>query len=584
MRPLARINIAALAVALLSAQSACVTERAPAVAQVVAPATPTRAAEGSQGAIATAHGLASDVGLAVLKAGGNAMDAAIASSFAISVLRPQSTGIGGGGFLLWHDAATRRVEVFDFRERAPRKATKTMYVDASGKPRSFTYQSKILADASVNGHLAVGTPGLVAGLWDAHRAHGKLPWATLVAPAIKLASEGFPVYRGLAEALRERAEVLKVFEGSRAIFSGLEEGDTLIQKDLAWTLTQIAEKGPAGFYSGPVAERIVAELRQGGGILDAEDLQSYRVKRRQPVEGVYRGYRIVSMPPPSSGGVHIVQMLNMLAGDDLSRLGLDTPAGMHLLAETMRRAFADRAHWLGDPDFVAVPVKGLVSPAYAAKLRRTIDARRASRSAEIRHGEPGKESRSTTHLSVMDRAGNAVSSTQTINYAFGSGVVARGTGVVLNDEMDDFAIQPNQPNVFGLVTGEANAVAAHKTMLSSMSPTFVYGKDGSLLALGSPGGPRIISATLQVILNVVDRRLPLPEAVEAPRLHHQWLPDRLRVEKGRVAPATLAELKKLGHEIDEAGPIGDVQAVMRKAEGGFVAASDSRSDGEARAY
>ncbi len=522
------------------------------------------------------------------------MDAAIASSFVISVVRPQSTGIGGGGFMLWSDAATGEVEVFDFRERAPLAATETMFVDAAARG---------LVKPSVDGHLAVATPGLVAGLHEAHRRHGKLAWAALLQPAIDVAENGFPVYAGLADAMKERREILGRYASSRAIYlrdsQPLALGDTLVQADLAWTLRQIAERGAKGFYEGPVRELLLAEMRRGGGLVTAEDLAIYRVRKRAPVEGVYRGRRIVSMPPPSSGGIAILEMLNMLAGDNLPALGRETSRGLNLLAETMRRAFADRARWLGDTDFVFVPVQGLLSPAYAQARRRSIDPARASRSVDVPAGEPDgmplrsrrevpppRESPSTTHLSVMDSAGNAVATTQTVNYSFGSCVVAEGTGVVLNDEMDDFSIEPGVPNVFGLVGGASNAVAPLKTMLSSMSPTFVYDSDGKLvLALGSPGGPRIISATLQTILNVVDFGLPLPEAVAAPRIHHQWQPDKLRVEKARFSPTLLAALRAMGHEVDESGPIGDVQAVARNAATGVLeAASDPRSEGEARAY
>lgn len=535
-----------------------------------------REATGAHGAVATAHGLASEAALGVLKRGGNAMDAAVAASFVISVVRPQSTGIGGGGFLLWHDAKTGNVEALDFRERAPAAATRGMFATAD----------------SMNGHLAVGTPGLVAGLYEAHKRHGSLPWATLVEPAIKIADDGFAAYPGLAEASKERAEILARYPASAALFlpngKPLAAGDVVRQPDLAWTLRQIATRGAEGFYGGPVRDRLLAEIKRGGGIIAAADLDGYRVKERTPVSGLYHGYRVVSMPPPSSGGALVVQMLNMLAHDDFPAMGFQTVRPLHLIAETMRRAFADRAQWLGDPDFIAVPLRGLLSLNYAAERRRSIDMARATPSSAVLAGDPAsvRESASTTHLSVVDAAGNAVATTQTVNFTFGSCVVAAGTGIVLNDEMDDFATKPGEPNAFGLVGAEANAVAPLKTMLSSMSPTIVFGKDGKLLlALGSPGGPRIISAVFQTILNALAYEMPLAAAVAAPRIHHQWLPDSLRVERGTLSADVLSGLRARGHTLLEAGPIGDVQAI-RRAPGSAVleAVSDTRSEGEARAF
>jgi gamma-glutamyltranspeptidase/glutathione hydrolase len=405
-----------------------------------------------------------------------------------------------------------------------------------------------------------------------------------MAPAIEIAEQGFPIYQGLAAALRERAGVLKLFPGTKKIFfrhgQPLAQGDVLIQRDLAKTLKRIAAKGAAGFYQGEVAKRIVAEMQRGRGLITQKDLDHYTVKHEDPVIGVYRGHQIVSMPPPSSGGAHIIEIMNILAGDDYGALRYGSAASWHLLAEAMRRAFADRAEYLGDPEFVRVPLKGLTSPAYGKALRQTIDVTKATPSAQVKAGQPqAYESPSTTHLSVVDQEGNAVSTTQTVNWSFGSGVVADGTGVVLNDEMDDFAKKPGVPNAFGLVGNDANAVAARKTPLSSMSPTLVFGADGKLeLVVGSPGGPRIISATLQTILNVIDHKMPLPDAVHASRIHHQWLPDELRVEKGGLDPGAQAQLEKMGHKVKEGGSIGDVQAIM-VVPGGLVGVSDTRSEG-----
>ncbi len=537
------------------------------------------------GMVATAHPLASQAAIEMLKKGGNAFDAAVAASFVISVVRPQSTGIGGGGFLLTWEPKTKKTEVFDFRERAPALATRDMYLHKDGSERGQVFDGKVVPNASLNGHLSVGIPGLVAGLVDVHGKKGKLKLQTVLQPAIDIAENGFPIYAGLAEDILDRKDILNVFPSSQKIFlpNGipLKTGDKLVQKDLAWTLKQIASKGRDGFYRGAVAERILAEMKKGGGILTAKDLEDYKVKFREPVTGTYRNFKIVSMPPPSSGGVHIVQMLNMLENTEYGTYPHGSPESIHILSEVMRRAFADRAEYLGDPDFVQVPVKGLTSKEYAKKLFSTIDLKKATPSSAVKPGNPqAYESPSTTHLSVIDSEGNSVSSTQTINYTFGSCVVAEGTGIVLNDEMDDFSKKPGTANVFGLVGSDANAVAAGKTMLSSMSPTLVFDKDDKLLlAVGSPGGPRIISATLQTIINVIDHKMPLDMAVHATRIHHQWNPDILRVEADTLSAETAKALELLGHKLDASNTIGDVQAVGT-TQGGFIGVSDTRSEGQ----
>jgi len=539
--------------------------------------------------IATAHPLASAAGLAMLKQGGNAIDAAVAASFVISVVRPQSTGIGGGGFLLDYLAASRATEVYDFRERAPARATRTMYLDAHGVPKGSLYRGSLIPNASVNGPLAVGVPGIVKGLLEAQARRGRLPLKVVMQPAIDIAAHGFPVYAGLAKALHRCAAILKHFPGSVKVFfhngQPLAEGDILVQKDLAWTLGQIAAKGADGFYKGEVARRIVAEMRRGDGIVSQTDLDLYKVRHPAPVTGFYRGYRIVSMPPPSSGGVHIIEIMHILAPENYGAMGFGTVRSVHWLAEAMRRAFADRAAYLGDPAFVAVPLKGLLSPAYGRKLHDSIDPAHATRSAALKPGRPmDYESPSTTHISVIDAWGNAVSTTQTINYTFGSCVVAEGTGIVLNDEMDDFAKKPGVPNAYGLVGSEANSIAARKTPLSSMSPTLVFDPQGHLeLAVGSPGGPRIISATLQTILNVIDFKMPLADAVHATRIHNQWLPDRTQVEPGGLTPAVQAELTRMGHHIVVGSSIGDVQAVGYEG-GHLVGVSDTRAEGKPEGY
>jgi gamma-glutamyltranspeptidase/glutathione hydrolase len=541
------------------------------------------------GMVATAHPLASKAAIDILKKGGNAFDAAVAASFVISVVRPQSTGIGGGGFLLTWEQKAKKTEVYDFRERAPALATRDMYVNKDGSERGQIFEGKLVPNSSLNGHLSVGVPGLVAGLVEVHAKKGKLKLSEVMEAAIDIAESGFTVYGGLAEDIIDRKDILSAFPSSQKIFlpSGvpLKVGDRLVQKDLAWTLKQIAAKGRDGFYKGEVAERIIAEMKKGSGILSAKDLLDYKVKTRDPIRGSYRGFKIVSMPPPSSGGVHIVQMLNMLENVEFGKFAHGSAESIHILSEVMRRAFADRAEYLGDPEFVKVPIKGLISKDYAKKLYTSIDLKKATPSAVVKPGNPeAYESPSTTHLSVVDSEGNAVSTTQTINYSFGSCVVAEGTGIVLNDEMDDFSKKPGTANVFGLVGNEANAIAAGKTMLSSMSPTLVFDKDDKLiLAVGSPGGPRIISATLQTIINVIDHKMPLDQAVHAARIHHQWSPDILRVEAATLSLEVSKSLEVLGHKIDAINTIGDVQAVGTAPQG-LIGVSDTRSEGQPMGY
>ena len=544
---------------------------------------------GSKGMISTSHPLASKAGLDMLKAGGNAIDAAAAVSFVISVVRPHSTGIGGGGFMLYYDKQKNNTEVYDFRERAPFKASRDMYIDRKGKPIDFIYRGHKIPNASVNGHLAVGTPGLVAGVVESHAKHGKLSLAKVIQPSIDIARNGFKVYIRLAEAIERKQHILDKFESSKKIFLPkgipLKIGDTLIQKDLAWTLEQIKLHGKDGFYRGKVAKKIVTEMKKGGGLIRKNDLLAYRTKILKPVTGTYRGYKIQSMPPPSSGGIHIVEILNILEGYDLEKMGHNTTESVHIITEAMRRAFADRAKYLGDPEFVKVPQKGLISKRYAEKLRSTIDRKKATSSKEIGAGDPlAYESKSTTHFSIVDQWGNAVSSTQTINYTFGSCVVAAGTGIVLNDEMDDFSKKPGVPNVFGLVGSKANAIAARKTMLSSMSPTLVFDKNNELrLVVGSPGGPRIISATLQTIINTIDYHMPLADAVHAYRFHHQWLPDQLYYEKSGLSHDIIKSLGQMGHSTKATEAMGSVQAIERTGKE-WIGVSDTRREGYPLGY
>jgi gamma-glutamyltranspeptidase/glutathione hydrolase len=482
-------------------------------------------ATGRQGMVVTAGEQASEAGVEMLRKGGNAVDAAVAASFAVSVIRPQSTGIGGGGFFLLYRAQEKETVAIDFRERAPLKATRDM----------FLRDGKAIPELSRNGPLAIAVPGLVAGLVEVQKKYGSMPLADVMKPAIRLADEGFLVYPQLARAIAYRADLLGSSPTTRAIYfredQPLRQGELLVQKDLARTLRDIAAQGKEVFYQGWVAKALVSEMRARGGLITQEDLDGYRVISRTPLMGTFLGSQVHAMPPPSSGGVLIIQMLNVLAGFPLQQFGFQTPKTTHLLAETLRLAFRDRARYLGDPDFGQVPTDRLVSQDYAANLRTNIDLAQAAPSEGLPTVPAKIESTSTTHLSVLDKDGNAVATTQTVNLLFGSGVMVPGTGVLLNDEMDDFNAQPDQPNAFGLLgKTDANAIAPGKTPLSSMSPTVVT-RDGKVMFIaGSPGGSRIISATLQVLLNVLAYDLSLPQAVFAPRIHHQWFPDTLQIE------------------------------------------------------
>lgn len=538
------------------------------------------------GMVVAAHPVAAQAGAEMLDRGGNAVDAAVAASFVISVVRPQSTGLGGGGFLLWHDHSEKKTHVYDFRERAPEAATRDMYLDPKGQFKKAFFAGKEVTNLPVNGHLAVAVPGLVKGLVEMQRAHGRLKLAEVMAPSIRVATLGFEVYPTLADALEDRKDILAIYESSKKIFfkdgKPLRQGDLLVQRDLAATLTLIAEQGSDVFYRGEIGDKIVAEIKRGKGILTKNDLLAYSMRERAPLIGSYRGYTVQSMPPPSSGGVHVIEMLNMLEEDDLAKMGQGSASYLHLLSESMRRAFADRSTYMGDPEFVAVPVAGLTSKTYAKQLRSTIKKDRASVSLELRNPKLDlKESSSTSHISVVDHWGNAVSTTQTVNYKFGSCVVAEGTGIVLNDEMDDFSTKPGSANAFGLVQGEANAVAAHKTPLSSMSPTILFDKNGDVkMVVGSPGGPMIISAVLQTIINYIDFKMPLADAVHTYRIHHQWLPDQIKYERGGMSEGLLRQLEQKGHGVSAVTSIGDVQAIVRDADGSLEGVSDTRAEGK----
>lgn len=533
------------------------------------------------GMVVTTDVLASQVGVEVLRAGGNAVDAAVAVEFALAVVNPEAGNIGGGGFMVARMADGTEAAL-DFREQAPAAASRDMYLDAEGN----------LTDASVVGHLAAGVPGTVRGMWEAHQRFGTLPWAELVEPAVELA-RGFVVTDRFLGSLGETmVEALSAFPASAAQFLPRDGqpplvGDTLRQPDLAATLERIRDDGPDGFYDGRTAELIVAEMGRGGGIITRDDLADYTAAWRDPVRFRYRGHTVLSMPPSSSGGVTMAEMANILEGWDLGAMGWHTPESVHLYAEAWKRAYADRNHYLADPDFVEQPLERLASEAYAAERASTISMEAATPSAQIGPGIQGPdEGENTTHFSIVDAAGNAVAVTTTINSWYGSKVTVAGAGFVLNNEMDDFAAKPGTPNQFGLVQGENNAIEPGKRMLSAMTPSLVLDPAGALrMVTGTPGGSTIITTTFQTISNVLDYGMDVVAAVEAPRVHHQHLPDQIYYEEGGLAPATVAALEALGHTlVERSGVSGDVQMILRAPDGTLTAWSDPRRGGRAVGY
>jgi gamma-glutamyltranspeptidase/glutathione hydrolase len=544
--------------------------RAPALAPIPA-ATPVTAAHGM---VVAQESRAARIGVDVLQRGGNAIDAAVAVGFAMAVTYPKAGNLGGGGFMVIHRADGENVTI-DYRETAPHATTRDVFLDAQGN--ADPHKSR-------DSGLSVGVPGTVAGLTLALKQYGSghFTLAELLAPAIQLARDGFPVEDDIADTLPHVAARLARWPASAKIFLHdgvpLRAGEPLVQRDLADTLDAIAHEGARAFYVGPTADKIVEAVRNAGGRMVRADLEAYRPVVRPPVRGTYRGYDIVSMPPPSSGGVHLVEMLNILEGYDLAKYGAGSVDALHLTIEAMKRAYADRAVFLGDPDHVKVPVAGLTAKAYAAKLRADIDLAHARPSADIRAGVPSPtEGYNTTHFSVVDREGNAVSNTYTLNLSFGLGMVADGTGVILNNELDDFAAKPMAPNAYGLVGFDANAPGADKRPLSSMTPTIVL-KDGKpVLVTGSPGGSRIITAVLQVILNTIDYGMPVDKAVAFPRMHHQWLPDVVFAEAG-FSEETLAALRARGHTIRATPPYTSANSIA-VTPAGLIGAADPRSRG-----
>ena len=526
---------------------------------------------GKEGMVVSQRRVASQVGSDILRRGGNAVDAAVATALALSVVLPRAGNLGGGGFMVIHLANKEKTLVIDYRERAPGKSTRDMFLDALGN-----YDE----NKARNSLLSAGVPGTVAGLAYALENYGSLSWAEVIDPAIKLAEEGF-------EVSHDFANILEIYKGKLTNNSATAKayykeeatpylpGEIIKLPDLALSLKELREDGPRAFYTGEIANKIIAAMENGGGLITQDDLENYSVAVRKPVEGTYRGYKIISMPPSSSGGIHLIQMLNMLEEFPLEKMGFGSSESIHLLAEVMKRAFADRSKFLGDSDFVYVPEEGLLSKSYAKELNKTIKSFRATPSKQIKGGDPFRyESPDTTHFSVMDEAGNAVSNTYTLNSSFGSGIVIPGTGILMNNEMDDFSSKPGVPNQFGLVGAEANAIEANKRPLSSMTPTMVFKGEEPLLILGSPGGPRIITAVLQVIINVIDHKMNIAEAVSSPRLHHQWSPDILFSEKG-FSVDTLKILEKKGHNLLQTRAMGSVQAILYEGEY-FYGAADSR--------
>lgn len=526
---------------------------------------------GKNGMVASEQGLATQVGLDILKQGGNAIDAAVAVGFALAVVLPNAGNIGGGGFMVLHDDKTGKDVAIDFREIAPAKASRDMYLDNQGN---------VIDGKSLFTHDASGVPGTVAGMEYALKKWGTMPLSKVLEPAIKLADKGFIVSDVLAQTLKEEKSTLGKWSASKAIFfkngEPLKSGDLLVQKDLAKSLRLIAKQGAKAFYQGEIATKIAKEMQSHGGTMALEDLKAYKVVERQPIIGDYRGYKVVTMPPPSSGGVHLIEILNMLEHYPIKEDGVNSAKNIHHMAESMKLAYADRSEYLGDPDFVKIPVTGLTSKAYANERVKTIDDNKARLSSNIKPGKPQPyESDQTTHFSVMDKAGNAAAVTYTLNLNFGSGIVVEGTGILLNNEMDDFSVKPGVPNAFGLVGGTANAIEAKKRPLSSMTPTIVMKNNKPWLVTGSPGGARIITTVLQSVVNTIDHEMNPAEAIITPRVHHQWLPDELRVEEG-ISPDTIKLLQDKGHKVVTKAPMGRIQ-IIQADDSGFYGYSDPRN-------
>ena len=530
------------------------------------------------GVVVTAHPEASKVGVEILKKGGNAIDASVAVQFALAVVYPNAGNIGGGGFLVYRDAKGK-TDALDYREKAPFKATEDMYWDKNGNA---------ITELSLYGQFAAGVPGTVDGMVKAHEKYGKLNWKELVQPAINLAQKGFKITKQQASELTNKHnDFVKYNSKTNALTSksSWKEGDLLIQKDLANTLKLIQQKGRAGFYEGKTADLIVKEMKRGNGIISHEDLKEYQSVWRTPVSGNYKGLKVISMPPPSSGGIALVSLFQSIEDYPINKWGFQADSTIQVMVEAERRVYADRAEHLGDPDFIKVPQKQLLDKSYNVNRMKDFSFNKATPSSAIKAGEIiGKESMETTHYVIVDKDGNAASVTTTLNNSYGSLVVVEGAGFLLNDEMDDFSVKPGTPNLYGLVGGKANAIQPQKRMLSSMTPSILE-KDGKLfMVVGTPGGSTIITSVFQAILNVVDFGMTMQEAVAAPRFHHQWLPDQIDYEPNAISENVRESLKQKGYTLKERKPYGRVEGILVNTDKTYQAGADPRGDDKAVGY
>ena len=526
---------------------------------------------GSGGMVVSQRKIASEVGAEILREGGNAVDAAVATALALAVVLPRAGNLGGGGFMLVYSEELKKTIAIDYREMAPIRASRDMFLDEKGNYDRKKAQFSLLS---------AGVPGTVAGLYYALNKYGTLSWSEVLDPAIKLAEDGFVVPHDLSSVLANYKKRLTANEATaKAYYKKNKEtyspGEVIKLPDLAWSLKELKKVGPDAFYKGKIAGKIVAEMELNGGLITAKDLANYKIKEREPLRGTFKGYEVVSMPPSSSGGVHLIQMLNMLEPFSLKEMGFGSAQSIHLMSEVMKRAYADRSKYLGDTDFVSVPLKGLTDKEYAKALLKEISLTKVTPSKSISSGNPlPYESPDTTHFSVMDSEGNVVSNTYTLNFSYGSGIVIPGTGILMNNEMDDFSSKKGVPNAYGLVGYEANEIEGQKRPLSSMTPTIVFKNKKPYLVLGSPGGSRIITTVLQVALNVLEHGMSVKQAVVSPRVHHQWLPDVLLMEEG-FSPDTVTLLEEMGHTIRSSRTMGSVQAIIYKDKY-FYGAADPR--------
>lgn len=552
---------------LVVAVAACSTKREPVVGLVV-----------DSAMVVSAHPLASRIGAEILRKGGNAIDASIATQFALAVVHPAAGNIGGGGFMLvrMNDGAT---DALDYREKAPGAASTDMYLGETGE---------VETDLSLYGHLACGVPGTVAGLWAAHQKYGSMPWGELVQPAVELALKGFTLTEKEASGLNEMQEDLKKYNTvlpENLLNDSWQAGDSIFHEDLGRTLERIRDQGSAGFYEGATADSLVAEMKRGNGLITHADLKAYEAVWRKPISGTYKNYKVISMPPPSSGGVALLQLLKSVETQPVKSWGWNTSKTIHLLTEAQRRAYADRAAHLGDPDFVQVDTDQLTDSLYVVNRMQSFNLDKATPSSEVSAGVlSGKESEQTTHLSVIDAKGNAVSVTTTLNGGYGSAVVVAGAGFFLNNEMDDFSAKPGVPNMYGAIGGEANKILSNKRMLSSMTPTIVE-KDGKLfMVVGTPGGTTIINSVFQTILNVVEHDMTMQDAVAAKRTHSQWLPDVIFNETGALSERDSLKLVKMGHTFKSRRSMGRVDAILVRADGKLEGGADPRGDDTAEGF